>query len=109
MSVGEAIVWCVDGSACVRLLDVTLLDGELRTVVTSWLRERERERAIREKHLGFFQRRDGDVTLRVIRTSWLWQNPHVHTQKHRKVYRTYVKRAPCSHFNIYNRVKKVII
>ena len=71
-------------------------------------RERERERAIRENTWAFFQRRDGDVKLRVIRTSWLWSNSHVHTEKHRKVYRTYVKEAPCSHFDIYN-IKKVII
>lgn len=57
MSLGEAMVWSVNGSACVRLLDVTLLDGEVWTFVTSWLRERERERErYQRKHLCYFNR-----------------------------------------------------
>lgn len=52
-SVGEAMVQSVDGSACVRLLDVTLLDRGVWAVVTSLLKERERERAIRENTCAF--------------------------------------------------------
>lgn len=41
-SVAEAMVPSVDRSACVRMPDVTLLEGGVWTVVTSLLRERER-------------------------------------------------------------------
>lgn len=85
VSLGEAMVWSVDGSACVRLLDVTLLDGGVWTDVTSWLRERERE--LSEKTPVLFQQGDGEVTLRVIKTSWLCPNRlctawHRHTCAH---------------------------
>lgn len=45
----------VDRSACVRMPDVTLLDGGVWTVVTSLLRAREREIMLSgKKHLCFF-------------------------------------------------------
>jgi len=76
----EAMVWRVDGSAWVRLLDVTRLDKG--TVATSWS-EREGQSAIRGNTCAF-STGNGQMTPRAIKTSWLCTLSDTHTHMHRK-------------------------